>query len=256
MSAVQVPLLELIPSRTLYNPWTLVTSTFIDTNFFKFLISIVGLYLGLNFINRSWDNSNIKFDNSFIHNEINRYIFFCVVITNFITVLNYITFNIITLRFLDLDTTIDNGVFSILMSFIVVLKQLKPEFEIKFIKLRLKYLPFTILLFALFWSLCSTSLWPFLPVSNNFLVSWYYLRFVQKDYSQIFEFVSFFPEFTTPLVSTLVRPLTLLAIFLKLAPSQTTDKILPTTTIDVLERRRQVALKVLEQSIDTTENLS
>lgn len=61
-SEIVIPYLTLIPSLSLIYPWTLVTSTLVETNVFTFTIAGLTLFHGGRYLERAWSSSDlIKF---------------------------------------------------------------------------------------------------------------------------------------------------------------------------------------------------
>lgn len=274
---IVVPLLQLIPNYTLTHPWTLVTSIFIDTSVWRYFLSFGLLIISGRFIERSWSSA-----------ELLRFICTVCSITNLLTVLSVIVLNLLFgLEFFNVPI---DGNLSLLISFLVVFKQLIPEHSIILFKgtvhARVKHLPFATLFLITFGSLLSGSTVVLLQSWLGFLVAWTYLRFYQSnlvdpllpsnsigiqrsqgDASETFALVHFFPGVTHPVLAPAFNmaynTLTSAGIVPQfneqdveqgnlVANRRLTGQVGSRGDIDsrnAAERRRQVALKVLEERI-------
>ncbi|KAH3676015.1 hypothetical protein WICMUC_002311 [Wickerhamomyces mucosus] len=282
---IVVPILQLIPNQIIWHPWTLTTSIFIDLTIWRFLLSFIQIFIGGKFIERSWSSK-----------ELIKFIILICSISNFITILSLIFIGLfINLNYIDIPI---DGNLSLLISFLVVFKQLIPEHSIVLFKgtihARIKHLPFLILIILSIISILTISITPLLQSWIGFLISWIYLRFYQNnivdpllpqsindqtnttnsnsnsnlkgDASEIFSLIHFFPNFLHPILSPIFNQIYQIFINLKILPKFNDLDIengnlianrrltgqQPSQPIDsrnAAERRRQVALKVLEERI-------
>ena len=56
-----IPSLQLVPSHIVFHPWTLWTSTFVETSPFQFISGLFIIYFGISFLESQW-NPNISID--------------------------------------------------------------------------------------------------------------------------------------------------------------------------------------------------
>ncbi|CCH46633.1 putative membrane protein [Wickerhamomyces ciferrii] len=277
-SKIIVPYLQLIPNHTLFNPWTVVTSIFVETNIFKFLISIVVLYFAGKFIERSWSSK-----------ELIKYVVVIGGVTNLLVSLSLIISNIF-FKSEFFNIPVDTNL-SVLISFLVVLKQLIPEHSLNLFKgvvnARVKHLPFVVLLSITIFAIITFQPAPFFQAWIGFLVSWSYLRFFQSniidpllpqpndvigvqrlkgDASETFSLVHFFPDALSPILSPIFNQFYELFVQLGFLNKFNDSEIEQGNLVAnrrltgqqnaqqvdgrrEAERRRQVALKVLEERI-------
>ncbi|KAH3680066.1 hypothetical protein WICPIJ_008403 [Wickerhamomyces pijperi] len=278
---IVVPLLQLIPNYTLSHPWTLITSIFIDTSFWRFCLSFGLLIISGRFIERSWSSV-----------ELLRFICIVCSITNLLTVLSVIVLNFtFGLEFFNIPI---DGNLSLLVSFLVVFKQLIPEHSIILFKgtvhARVKHLPFATLSLITVGCLISGSAVVLLQSWLGFVVAWSYLRFYQSnvvdpllpsnsvgiqrsqgDASETFALIHFFPALTHPVLSPLFTVVYDGLSSVGIVPQFNEQEVEQGNLIanrrltgqavssradadsrNAAERRRQVALKVLEERIGNT----
>ncbi|ODV84013.1 hypothetical protein CANARDRAFT_182069, partial [[Candida] arabinofermentans NRRL YB-2248] len=177
-----IPSIQLVPNQSIFNPWTFLSEPFVETNILKYFISIIILYFGITYLERHWNLNN---ENK-IFSETVYFITIISIITNFITVLIkfIIALSTSSSSTTDLSLPVEHGIFSISMSFIVVLKQLSPEHNIKLLKtisIRIRQLPFLILSLTFLLSLIRLSITPIVPIFTNFYITWVYLRYYQLN---------------------------------------------------------------------------
>ncbi|GME81565.1 unnamed protein product [Ambrosiozyma monospora] len=285
-----IPTLQLVPSQFFYYPWTLLTETFVETSILKFFVALIVLFAGVNYLDSNWNVSNNSNSNSADAKVVNvtaKYIILVSLLTNVTSVLIKV-FLALAFNAVDLRLPLSHGIYSILMSFVVVFKQLSPEHNLKLFKIwsiRVRQIPFIILCIATLASILLQSLEPVIPIYNNFYISWAYLRYyqlnvtaellpssasgiqqtslVRGDASDTFAFIQFFPEeihrFLKPVCRAVYHTSALLGLIRPFndddieSSNLRTIKRLNTTatsvTRDIADRRRQVALKVLEQRV-------
>lgn len=271
---ILIPYLQLIPNHTLFNPWTVITSIFIDTKIWRYLLSFfITLFAG-KFVERSWSGK-----------ELIKFVIIVGATSNLLNSIVLIFCNILGLGVTFFNVPVD-GNLSILIGFIVVFKQLIPEHSITLvggIGGRVKHIPFLTLVFSLVISIINKETNPFLQTLLGFLTSWAYLRFfqtnvidpilpsnsvgVQKlkgDASETFSLVSFFPSITHVILSPIFDQFYELAVQVGVIEGFNQNDIEQGNLIanrrltgqhssassdsrNAAERRRQVALKVLEE---------
>ncbi|ODV95668.1 hypothetical protein PACTADRAFT_34223 [Pachysolen tannophilus NRRL Y-2460] len=318
---VVIPSMELIPTSVVYNPWVFLSATYTESNVFQYAAGLFILYYGVRYCEKSWNynnNNNVNIEekpSTLFGSETVVYLSITGILTNFTTVLNYIVIaSFVQDKSVLLSRPIKHGILSILMSFIVVLKQFSPEHDLKFFKgkiqFRVKQLAFLILTLSALASIVFKSLTPFFPITNNFFIAWYYLRFIQStnlnnepilptmtsssnasgnangggsnpittaserrirgDASDTFAFIQFFPDFLKPYLRPVIDFLYKIFSTLGLVHNFNADEVetgnlRAIKRISVLgvgggnsgnnsansaaERRRQLALKVLEERV-------
>lgn len=287
-SDIYIPPLQLIPWSTLFNPWVLFTSTFVETTLVRFGIACAIWIAGCDYCEKNWNFDEVANARKRVFSETVYYVSLCAVFTNLTSVLTVITGYLIQsdLHSDYLKHPLNHGCFVMLMPFLVVAKQLSPEHEIKLFKgtlyFRFKQLPFLILVVSCVCSLFTLSWSPILPIMNSFLISWTYLRFFQinpvtldllpstvttpkqfirGDASITFAMQDFFPEVLRPWIKPACRVFYHMNVFLGIITGFNEDeveagnlraikRINTSSTVSArgaAERRRQVALKVLEE---------
>lgn len=272
LNDIVLPHLQLIPSKVIFNPWTLLISNFIQTTPFNFLSCIIILFLSINFLYHQWYSDFLDQTTS----EILKFLSFIIILTNFTCLILSIIINLFILNNSNyLQLPLNLNLFILILPISIVAKQLKPETNIKilsFFKFRFKKLPFILLSCSLVLSLLKLSYIPFLPILLSFLNSWFYLRYIQKnnfnntsingDPSDIFKLVDFFPDSFKIVLNPLFNSIYNLSILLGLINYWNDDDIdnanlnsinrlnnsnSSNTNID--ERRKQIALKILQQNV-------
>ncbi|KAG0661450.1 hypothetical protein C6P44_002736 [Monosporozyma unispora] len=262
------PMVQLIPNQVLKYPYALITSNLIDTECWKFTVTLINLLIGGTFIENNWNSAEEMF----------KFVLGVGTLTN---VINVVITNMLALILPDvrLDVPLD-GNYTIIIGFTIIYKQLLPEttiinFKWPFEKnFRFKLLPIFITCFMTIMQL----VWfhhfaHLLSIWISFLVCWIYLRFYQElpgtnvdeevavkgDASDTFELIYFFPDVTKPLLKPIfnctyeffaiklgvITPFALNDIDKgnDIAIKRGAKKISSSTE----DRRRQLALQVLQE---------
>jgi membrane associated rhomboid family serine protease len=274
---IVVPFLQLIPNHTLFNPWTVISAIFVDATIGRFIVSLVLMYFAGRFVERSWSSK-----------ELIKFVCLIGGISNLVTSISIIFFNLIVGN--DYFNIPVDGNLCLLVSFLVILKQLIPEHSIVLLKgsvqARVKHIPFVILLILTIISFVRLSPTPAVQAWIGLIVSWTYLRFFQAsvidpllpqpndvvgvtklygDASETFSFVHFFPDVLAPVLSPLFDQIFEIIVQLNLLNRFDDSEVEQGNLIasrrltgqgsqqldsrNASERRRQVALKVLEERI-------
>ncbi len=173
-----VPLLTFIPTKSpvLTRPWVLITSSFIEENFFELFISILLIFYLSRYLETIWGSK-----------EFSKFIIVNVIVSN-ITI--YIYYNLKSLVFGEL--TNDNlppvilSSMSINMGLIIGIKQRIANHYLIFFKgnlrIKINYLPFLTIIFTWVLSLLSEEFFILYVMSIvGFIVSWTYLRFFKAS---------------------------------------------------------------------------
>ncbi|KAF4623595.1 hypothetical protein D9613_002223 [Agrocybe pediades] len=252
--------MTIVPGTALYAPWTLLTSAFVETTIFEFLLTIIFVPAALKYLERLWGSL-----------EMIKFIVVSVVASNIIALgFNWIEFFATRNADLFLYGMQYHGQMSLQIALLVAFTQLIPEHQVQLfgvIKARVKSLPMAYL--TLSTVLCFVGFQcPWIIIQFGWFVGWIYLRFYKKnaadsvggtdtygDRSETFSLVSWFPPF-------MHYPLTLLGNFVyslanrfHLIPTSGADVELgaygqvPGTARAEAERRRAMALKALDQRL-------
>ncbi|EDO17967.1 hypothetical protein Kpol_1054p14 [Vanderwaltozyma polyspora DSM 70294] len=273
---ITFPILQMVPDKMKYYPFSIVLSNFIDTELWKFIINLLNLSIGGAYIERNWGSSR----------EIFKFTILLGTITNVVVVLFTFAMSFI-FDGISLSKPID-GNYTILIGFPIIYKQLLPEttiFEIKNIPLisknfRFKLLPIFVIcvvtLVQLIWLHHFAQL---ISIWLSFVSCWVYLRFYQTlslagdnsnaevafagDTSDTFQFIYLFPDVVKPLLRPifdliydivcvklrLIRPLELSDIEKgnSIAEQRGAKPLEGSATSKDEERRRQKALEVLQE---------
>ncbi|KAI5959552.1 uncharacterized protein KGF55_005196 [Candida pseudojiufengensis] len=274
---INIPFIQLIPNSTIYNPWSIITSIFAEISILSFIFSFIILFIGSKFIERFWG-----------YIEVIKFILVVGSITNFITVLIAILINIARSDSENMNKPLGGGI-SYYFGFLVVFKQLIPEHNIVLfqglINFRIKHLPFASLIILTIWSIGFGTLYPALPSITSFFISYFYLRFYQSlktdsilpsnnqdsllvgDASDTFQLVEFFPNLLKPYLTPVFNQIYEIAILLALVQpfndeiiqqsnsraqkrQEQVNQINKSVASSVAERRRQIALQVIEDRIN------
>ncbi|CUM62501.1 uncharacterized protein PRCAT00000052001 [Priceomyces carsonii] len=285
---INVSFLQLVPRFTIYYPWVLATSIFAESTIFSFIPSFYVLLVSSRYLEKFWG-----------YKEVLKFVFIVGTISNLLTVLITIVFNLIRGDVKGMDRPLGGGI-SYYFGFLVSLKQLIPEHNIILFKgllnFRVKQLPFILIGLVSCWSLLiSRSIYPAVPAINSTLIAFNYLRFYQAfwsdpllpittangdnsnssfirgDASDTFRLVEFFPNILKPYLSGLFEKTYDLSVFLGIV-TPFNDDIIEQSNLrtqrrleqasqsqksvanSVAERRRQVALQVIEDRINKETN--
>lgn len=228
---IVIPALQLVPSHIVFHPWTLFTSTYVETSPFQFIVGVIIIYFGITFLESQWNPQSLDDEPEDVTTLLNsqspisetlKFTTFVVIVANFICLLLVSLINISKGTSQLLNNPLQYGLYIFLLPVAVVAKQLTPERNIKvftLLKFRLKRLPFILLSLSLLLSVIKQSLSPLLPAYVTFITSWYYLRYIQispaintvlptpnntsasiirGDPSDTFSLVEFFPDVVKP----------------------------------------------------------
>lgn len=192
-----VTYLALIPARTIPFGWNLITAGYLEQTLPGVAISTVGLLLFGRSLEPLWGPREfLKF----------------IIVVNFLTSIcvfvTAIGLYYITMEETYLYTPL-SGFHGVLSGFLVGVKQITPDEEIAFVKIKVKWLPTLLILVSIaasFFLEKSSSYTP--SIIFGIYMSWIYLRYFQRrpetglkgDPSDEFSFSSFFPEFLRPIL--------------------------------------------------------
>lgn len=269
---IALPSLELVPSKIIWRPTSLVLANFVDSKLLKFFVNVINLVIGGSFIERNWQSGYEMF----------KFILLIGSLTNlFIVIVTYaLSFMFSSI---DLDVPID-GNYSILIGFPIIYRQLLPETTIINIKyptllatnFRFKMLPmlvmFTMTATQLIWFHHFAQL---LSIWITFFACWIYLRFYQRlpspitdgtiivgDASETFQLIYFFPNWTRPALTPIFDHVyNLICVKLRIIkPFEEVDidtgnhvaehRGAKKSNNNTSERRRELALKILQERME------
>jgi len=244
--------------------WTFATHSFMETHWWHALVDIVIINLYGKLLEPLWGTIEM----------INFYLLVNTVAgiaTSFIYVMLYgLTFDPSFLFEIRI-----HGLPGYIAAFSVAVKQIMPDhvlLNLPLGKIRNRHVPILVLLLAIivniFGGVSGTYPWLF---GMGLLTSWTYLRFYQKhnnktkgDSTDHFMFASFFPEPISPVVAVVANTVFSLLVRMKVckrqvhrynmaAPSGSITVSLPGTNAEDAERRRQIALKALNERLSKME---
>lgn len=189
--------LALIPARTIPFAWNLVTAGYLEQSVYGVVISTIGLLFIGKLLEPVWGPREfIKF--IFLVNFLTS---LCIFIT---AIALYYTTRLEHYLYIPLS-----GFHGVISGFLVGIKQIIPDLELPFLKIKVKWLPSIALLCSIatsFWTLEATSYLP--TVIFGTYMSWIYLRYWQRnpetklkgDPSEDFAFSTFFPDVFRPVI--------------------------------------------------------
>lgn len=276
---LQVPYLQLIPRYTIFYPWAIVTAIFAEISVVAYVFSATILVVSSRYIERFWGFKEVvKF--VVVVGSITN---FCTVLITIVS--NIVRQDGLGMdKPLGGGISYYFGFLVVLKQLIpehnIVLFQ-------GLLNFRVKNLPFVFVVVMLVWSLfISRSLYPFVPSLESFTISFTYLRFYQTfaldpilplsmddsgnivrgDASDSFKFVEFFPNITKPYLGVMFDKLYEICVLLGIVVPFNDESIdqgnrraqkrleqinqtQKSVASSVAERRRQVALQVIEDRI-------
>ncbi|KAL9624951.1 MAG: hypothetical protein Q9160_000998 [Pyrenula sp. 1 TL-2023] len=282
IAKVSVPYLALVPASSLLNPWTFLTTTFVEQNIFNLLINAAALFFGGKYLERAWGSK-----------EFGKVILVASFVPNLTATLAYILWGAMFGTGETAQVTLSGGI-AIQAAFLVAFKQLVPEHTVTIlkglVKMRVKHFVSLFLLantvsgFVLGTDTAALLAW------LGVLTSWTYLRFYKRqpdlsststtpstlrgDASSTFTFASFFPDVLQPPITLLTTQIYNILIALKILTPFSNEDIasgneqaaargeagLPSLLNNAgrgrsmakreeAERRRALALKALDQRL-------
>ncbi|KAI0801088.1 eukaryotic integral membrane protein [Fomes fomentarius] len=251
------PYLVLIPGSSLFYPWTLLTSAFVETSIIELIFTLLVIPASLRYLERLWGAV-----------ETAKFIVVTIVVSNIIAVvvnwLEYVLFaNLVFLYGHQY-----HGQMALQIGVLVAFTQLIPEHHVQVLgvfKARVKTLPMAYVTFSTVMCLIGFQV-PFIVIQYGWLVSYIWLRFYKKnsgevlsggpvygDRSETFAFVSWFPPFIHGPITILSNTAHNVANRLHLIPSggdiEAGYSQLPGGARAEAERRRAMALKALDQRV-------
>ncbi|KAH9858013.1 DUF1751-domain-containing protein [Lenzites betulinus] len=251
--------LVLIPGSSIFYPWTLLTSAFIETTVVELAFTLITIPPSLRYLERLWGAvETAKF----------------VAVT--ITVSNIIAFGLNWLEYMVLGypsilyEQAYHGQMALQIGVLVAFTQIIPEHQVQLfgvLKARVKTLPMAYVTFSTVMCIIGFQC-PFIVIQFGWLVSYIWLRFYKKnsgetlsggpaygDRSETFAFVSWFPPFIHTPITLLANTAYSLATKFHVIPTGSSDveaggySQLPGGARAEAERRRAMALKALDQRV-------
>jgi membrane associated rhomboid family serine protease len=266
---VVVPYLILVPQWAVNYPWTILSTTLVESNIFTLAIAGLTIFHGGRYLERAWSSA-----------ELAKFFALVAVVPNVLTILVMVAFCAATANS-DWCFMFIAGTVSVQVSFLVAFSQLVPAHTVTLfrgiISLRVPRFP---LLYV--GAVSVLSLTPLLPGATpwlavfGLLTSWTYLRFyktvfpdldssqpssLRGDASETFAFAEFFPAPVKPAVAAFSDQVFNLLVTLRIctpfsAASMSTargDSFIPRGTPGgaraEAERRRAIALRALDQRL-------
>ncbi|KAG4998037.1 hypothetical protein AAZX31_10G200800 [Glycine max] len=189
--------LALIPARTIPFAWNLITAGYVEQSVYGVVVSTIGLLFIGKLLEPVWGPR-----------EFLKFIFIVNFLTSLCIFITAIALYCITGQESYLYMPF-SGFHGVIFGFLVGIKQIVPDQELPFLKIKVKWLPSIALLCSIatsFWSLEAASYLP--TVIYGTYMSWIYLRYWQRkpetklkgDPSEDFAFSTFFPEFLRPVI--------------------------------------------------------
>lgn len=281
-----IPYLTLVPSKSFYYPWTVITSTFVEQNILNLLINTTAVYLSGRYLERAWGSRDFAF-----------FALVGAVIPNLVVIPTYVFWGILMRNPARADTPIA-GAITLQAAFLVAFKQLVPEHTVSLykglIKIRVKHFPAIFLLLNTFSGIVFGTDTALLLAWYGLIATWIYLRFFKYqpelgtstggmrprgDASETFAFVTFFPNAIQPPIAAICNQVFILFCNMKIIrpfsdeaiatsneqAAARGDAILPTvmdrdrsarpmSKRDEAERRRALALKALDERLNAATN--
>jgi len=251
---------------TLWHPWTLITSSFVEVTVLEMALSIVFLPLSLRYVERLWGPV-----------ETTKFVLITVGVSNVIAVfINIVEHIAIGLDGYFLFAMSYNGLMALQVGMLVAFTQAIPEHQILLfgaLGVRVKRLPMLYVTFSNIMCILGYQS-PYILIQFGWLVSWVYLRFYKRtggdvigggetlgDRSETFAFVHWFPPLLHKPVSFLsdvvYKASTRVGIVKAYGPEEYEASThgngayanLPGGARAEAERRRAMALKALDQRL-------
>ncbi|KAK7277314.1 hypothetical protein RIF29_18465 [Crotalaria pallida] len=192
-----VAYLALIPARTIPFAWNLITAGYVEQSVYGVVISTLGLLFIGKLLEPIWGPR-----------EFLKFIFVVNFLTSVCLFITAIALYYITRQETYLYIPL-SGFHGVISGFLVGIKQIIPDQELPFLKIKTKWLPSIAVLLCIAISLWTLEAAAYLPtIVSGTYISWIYLRYWQTkpetklrgDPSEDFAFSTFFPEFLRPVI--------------------------------------------------------
>ncbi|KAI5967078.1 hypothetical protein KGF57_000507 [Candida theae] len=279
---ILVPYIQLVPSTTLFHPWVIASAIFAEVSIVSFIFSFSVLFIGSRFVEKFWGRVEvIKF--VFVLGSVTN------LITVLIAIISNLIREDAKNMNSPLGGGI-SYYFGFLVVFKQLIPEHNIVLFQGLVNFRVKHLPFALLIFLSVWSaVISRSLYPAVPSTVSFFASFVYLRFFQAlrtdpilpvssndsstgsvligDASDTFQLVEFFPTVTKPYLGPIFNQVYELSVLLGIVTPFNDETVQQSNTraqkrseqvnqsnksiaSSVAERRRQIALQVIEDRIN------
>ncbi|KAF8632980.1 hypothetical protein AX15_001577 [Amanita polypyramis BW_CC] len=255
------PYITVVPGASLFYPWTLVTSAFVETSIMEFIATLIFVPASLKYLERLWGGV-----------ELVKFILVSVGLSNVIAFgFNWIEYFGTSNAELFLYGMQYHGQMALQTALLVAFTQLIPEHQVQvmgLIRARVKTLPMVYLTLSTVMCIIGFQC-PWIIIQFGWYVSWVYLRFYKKnpgeshgggdtygDRSETFALVSWFPPFMRYPLTVLGNTVHSVATRFHLIPLSSGADIesngyapVPVNPRAEAERRRAMALKALDQRL-------
>ncbi|KAK5091901.1 hypothetical protein LTR70_002998 [Exophiala xenobiotica] len=283
-----IPYLTLVPSKSLYYPWTVLTSIFVEQNILNFLINTTAVYLSGKYLERAWGSKDFAI-----------VALVGAVIPNLLVIPTYVLWGTVTRNTTRADTPIA-GAITLQAAFLVAFKQLVPEHTVSLykglIKIRVKHFPAIFLLLNTLSGIVFGTDTALLLAWYGLIITWIYLRFfkyqpelgtstggmrLKGDASETFAFPTFFPNAIQPPIAAVCDQVYILCCNMKImrpfsdeAVASSNEQAMargeaglptvmsrdrgarPMSRREEAERRRALALKALDERLNAANSQS
>ncbi|KAI9034350.1 rhomboid family protein [Hyaloraphidium curvatum] len=259
------PLVAMVPAFALWYPWTFLTAGLHESNILTLLTNVVCLLFGGRYLEVAWGSRHFLI-----------FALLVTVSTSLLTCITMLAEYSVTRAPEYIYETEAIGLVGLLSGFLVAFKQLVPEHRLSFFRdffsIRVKYLPSIFLLVYAVLFFARVFHVPFLMALYGTIASWIYIRFykvqdgIRGDRSETFSFASFWPDalhpFIMPLSNSCFNLMVTLRICAPLTGAGRGAYELPISRTGAsgagdgpdAERRRALALKALDQRLQTAPN--
>ncbi|PVU89812.1 hypothetical protein BB559_004924 [Furculomyces boomerangus] len=209
--------LILLPALIIKYPWTIVTTSWIETDALSFLLGVIVLIPCVSILEKNWGVQDTV-----------TFLAVSSILPTIATALVYIILGSIYDDARYSQAVVVNGLASIIAGFTIAFKQITPEYQVRlfggaiFFKINNLPLVFMTIVPPLLFLFGRNS--SILLLHFGIIISWVYLRFYKKngdfrgDLSETFSFASFFPEFIQPTARMVSHNVYQLALKLHIVP--------------------------------------
>lgn len=278
---LSIPYLTLVPSKSIYYIWTVLTSTFVEQNVLNLLINTTAVLLSGRYLERAWGSKDFGI-----------VVLIAAIIPNLLVIPTYVVWGFFLRNTTRADTPIA-GAITLQAAFLVAFKQLVPEHTVSFyrvVKIRVKHCPAIFLLLNTVSGIVLGTDTALLLAWYGLITTWIYLRFfkyqpvlgpstgglrLRGDASETFAFATFFPNVLQPPIAAVCDQIYIFFCNVKIITPFTDEAIassneqaavrgeggLPTLMNqnraarpmgkrEEAERRRALALKALDERLN------
>lgn len=279
-SDLSIPYLTLVPSKSIYYIWTVLTSTFVEQNVLNLLINTTAVLMSGRYLERAWGSKDFGI-----------VVLIAAILPNLLVIPTYVIWGFFMRNTARADTPIA-GAITLQAAFLVAFKQLVPEHTVsiyKVVKIRVKHFPAIFLLVNTVSGIVLGTDTALLLGWYGLITTWIYLRFfkyqtvlgpstgglrIRGDASETFAFATFFPNVLQPPIAAVCDQIYIFFCNLKIIKPFSDEAIassneqaavrgeggLPTlmnqnrgarpmSKREEAERRRALALKALDERL-------